>query len=88
MPPCKRCFAALVVAGIKRIVTRRVPPRQIMDCAKNEGIEIVSVSQEDIQQQTRRINMLIHGDPDGKKRNHKGQDDGMESRPGKKQKEN
>lgn len=85
MPPCKRCFAALVVAGVKRIVTRRVPPRQITDCAKKEGVEIVSVSQEEIKQQTARINMLIHGDPNGKKRNHNNED---ESRPEKKKKGN
>ena len=86
MPPCKRCFAALVVAGVKKIVTRRVPPRQITDCAQKEGIEIVSVSQEEIQKQTARINMLIHGDPNGKKRSHKDQN-GTEARPDKKKKE-
>ena len=87
MPPCKRCFAALVVAGVKKIVTRRVPPRQITDCAENEGIGIVAVSHEGIQQQTARINMLIHGDPNGKKRNRDDKDGIEESQSQKKTKE-
>ncbi|CAJ1954370.1 unnamed protein product [Cylindrotheca closterium] len=85
MPPCKRCFAALVVAGVKKIVTRRVPPRLITDCAEKEGIEIVAVSHEGIQQQTGRINMLIYGDPNGKKRNR--DDNNEESQTQKKTKE-
>lgn len=86
MPPCKRCFAALVVAGVKKVVTRRVPPRQITDCAEKEGIEIFSLSQEDIQQQTARINVLIHGAPNGKKRNRDSNDD-SETQSHKKEKE-
>lgn len=66
MPPCKRCFAALVVSGIKRIVTRHVPHKIIIECAKKEQIEVVSLSSERIEQQTRRINQLIHSDPNGK----------------------
>mmetsp|Transcript_18544 Transcript_18544/g.45936 ORF Transcript_18544/g.45936 Transcript_18544/m.45936 type:complete len:156 (+) Transcript_18544:177-644(+) len=87
MPPCKRCFAALVVAGVKKIVTRRVPPQQITDCAEKEGIEIVAVSREEIQQQTARINMLIHGDPNGKKRNRDDKEGNEESQSEKKKKE-
>jgi deoxycytidylate deaminase len=68
MPPCKRCFAALTVSGIKRIVTRRTPPIAILDCAMKQKVEFVSLSRESMEQQTKRINLLIHGHPDGKKR--------------------
>lgn len=75
MPPCKRCFAALVVAGVKKIVCRREPPKMITDCAKKESIQIDALSQEANQLQLKRINMLIHGDPNGKKRSRIDTDD-------------
>jgi hypothetical protein len=68
MPPCKRCFAALVVAGVKRIVTRRILPKTITDCAKKENIALISLSKEMMEMQTARLNTLIYGDPSGKKR--------------------
>eukprot|EP00551_Chaetoceros_affinis_P018134 CAMPEP_0203743274 /NCGR_PEP_ID=MMETSP0092-20131115/59360_1 /ASSEMBLY_ACC=CAM_ASM_001090 /TAXON_ID=426623 /ORGANISM="Chaetoceros affinis, Strain CCMP159" /LENGTH=151 /DNA_ID=CAMNT_0050630569 /DNA_START=9 /DNA_END=464 /DNA_ORIENTATION=- len=46
MPPCKRCFAALVKAGIKKIVTRHSCPKMIQNVAsrKDVGVELVSLS--------------------------------------------
>ena len=69
MPPCKRCFAALTVAGIKKIVTRHQPPPKIRETAQKNNIEYVAISNH--AEQMARINTLIHGDPSGKKRkNH------------------
>eukprot|EP00980_Cylindrotheca_fusiformis_P000171 scaffold26_cov117-Cylindrotheca_fusiformis.AAC.12 len=69
MPPCKRCFAALVVAGVKRIVTRRISPKTITSCAEKESIEMVTLPQEMLDKQTERLNTLVYGNPNGKKRN-------------------
>jgi deoxycytidylate deaminase len=66
MPPCKRCFAALVVSGVKRIVSRLTPPTTIVDASKRHHIEIVAL--ENMKEQMARINLLIYGDPQGKKR--------------------
>jgi deoxycytidylate deaminase len=66
MPPCKRCFAALVVSGIRRIVTRLTPPKLIEEAAKRHNIEVVALGR--IQEQTARVNTLIYGDPNGKKK--------------------
>jgi deoxycytidylate deaminase len=66
MPPCKRCFGALVAAGIRKIVTRLDPPKLIQDGAARNKIELVTFR--DHGQQTSRINTLIYGDPSGKRR--------------------
>lgn len=66
MPPCKRCFGALVAAGIRRIVTRLDPPKVIQDGASRNKIELVTFRDHD--KQTSRINTLIYGDPSGKKK--------------------
>lgn len=69
MPPCKRCFAALTVSGIKKIVTRHEPPQKIRETAQKNNIEYIAISNH--AEQMARINKLIHGDPLGKKRkNH------------------
>jgi tRNA(Arg) A34 adenosine deaminase TadA len=44
MPPCKRCFGALVKAGITRIVTRVNYAEQIVNVANRENIELVNLS--------------------------------------------
>lgn len=43
MPPCKRCFAALLSSGIKRIVSRRPFAETILPVAEKNGIEIVAL---------------------------------------------
>lgn len=43
MPPCKNCFAALVAAGIKRIVSIHQPPARYYDISQRLGVEIVGV---------------------------------------------
>ena len=64
MPPCKRCFAALVKAGIKKIVTRHTCPKMIQDVAsrKDVGVELVSLSSLD---KDKYQNGNKDGDPDG-----------------------
>jgi deoxycytidylate deaminase len=78
MPPCKRCFGALVASGIKRIVTRLTPPQPIEAGARRNGIELIALGK--LQEQTARINTLIHGDPKGKKRDSKEDGDGPRKR--------
>ncbi len=69
MPPCKRCFAALTVAGIRRIVTRYDPPQKIQEAATRNNIQFIKISNHT--EQMTRINTLIHGDSLSKKRkNH------------------
>ena len=69
MPPCKRCFAALLSAGIKRIVTRLAFPEKIEKVAEKNGIQVVALG--GIQEQRARINLLIYGNPNGSgKRGH------------------
>lgn len=58
MPPCKRCFAALVVAGIQRIVTRHTIPPTIANVAETKGIEMVELL-EGVEEQRVRINNLV-----------------------------
>jgi deoxycytidylate deaminase len=58
MPPCKRCFAALVVAGIQRIVTRHTIPPTIANVAETKGIEMVTML-EGLEEQKDRINNLV-----------------------------
>jgi tRNA(Arg) A34 adenosine deaminase TadA len=65
MPPCKKCFAALMVSGISRIVTRVTAPKQIEQAATKNGIEVVTL--EGVEQQRERINIIIHGNPEGKR---------------------
>ena len=69
MPPCKKCFAALTVAGIRKIVTRYDPPQKVRDTAVRNSIEFIKISNHT--EQMARINTLVNGDSSGKKRkNH------------------
>lgn len=43
MPPCKRCFAAMLVSGVKRIVSRRPAVATILPVAREHGIDIVEL---------------------------------------------
>jgi deoxycytidylate deaminase len=62
IPPCKRCFAALVTFGIKRIVTRQVSPQVIRDTASDHGICVEHFSPEMNRSQMERINKLANKD--------------------------
>ena len=69
MPPCKRCFAALTVAGIRRIVTRYGPSPKLEETATRNNIDWIKIPYQE--EQMARINTLIKGDSVGKKRkNH------------------
>ena len=63
--PCKRCFAALVAFGVGRIVSRQIPPKQIVDCAHRNGIEVAELSREMNRSQMKRINELIAAASEG-----------------------
>lgn len=58
MPPCKRCFAALLSSGVKRIVSRRQAADTILPVAEKHGIEIVVLAE--TPEQTDRIHSLTH----------------------------
>jgi tRNA(Arg) A34 adenosine deaminase TadA len=62
IPPCKRCFAALVAFGIKRIVTRQVAPKLIRETAQGHGMEVLNLSREQNRSQMERINRLVNKD--------------------------
>ena len=57
--PCKRCFAALVAFGVGRIVSRQMPPKQIVDCAHGNGIEVAELTKDMNRSQMKRINELV-----------------------------
>lgn len=66
MPPCKRCFAAVLTAGIKRIVSRRPFIDTVLPVAKKYEIELVVIT--DTPAQTRRIQSLATvGDQEGER---------------------
>lgn len=73
MPPCKRCFAALTVAGIRKIVTRYDPPKIIQETAIRENIEFTKIGNQ--AEQMARINTLVNGDSEGKKRKNSSTDE-------------
>ena len=60
IPPCKRCFAALVTFGIRRIVTRQASPFIIRDTSQKRGIEVKHLSQDEKRRQMQRINKLVN----------------------------
>mmetsp|Transcript_29286 Transcript_29286/g.38283 ORF Transcript_29286/g.38283 Transcript_29286/m.38283 type:complete len:185 (-) Transcript_29286:192-746(-) len=60
IPPCKRCFAALVSFGVKRILSRQSPPALICDAAKRHGIDIIFFTQDTNRKQMKRINELFN----------------------------
>ena len=43
MPPCKHCFAAMLVSGVKRIVSRRRAFATILHLAQQHGIDMVEL---------------------------------------------
>ena len=44
MPPCKNCFGALTVSGIRRIVTRYGPNQKIQEAAIRNNIKWVTIA--------------------------------------------
>jgi deoxycytidylate deaminase len=62
IPPCKRCFAALVAFGISRIVTRQVSPQIIRDTACAHDMEVENLTREKNRSQMERINRLVNRD--------------------------
>lgn len=60
IPPCKRCFAALVAFGIKRIITRQVSPQLIRETAAERGIQVDNFTQDQNRSQMERINKLVN----------------------------
>jgi len=59
MPPCKRCFGALVSAGINRIVSNREYAKAIQDAARERNIDLVTMSSTFSEQQKDRISQLV-----------------------------
>ena len=72
IPPCKRCFAALVAFGVGRIVTRQEAPRLIRETAArtsslglsgddgNEVIRVEHFTRDQNRRQMQRINQLVN----------------------------
>eukprot|EP00566_Odontella_aurita_P022058 CAMPEP_0113568120 /NCGR_PEP_ID=MMETSP0015_2-20120614/23666_1 /TAXON_ID=2838 /ORGANISM="Odontella" /LENGTH=228 /DNA_ID=CAMNT_0000470613 /DNA_START=264 /DNA_END=947 /DNA_ORIENTATION=+ /assembly_acc=CAM_ASM_000160 len=60
MPPCRRCFAALVAFRVGRIVSRKLPPEKIRAVAAERGIEVVELTAAQKRTQMARINALVN----------------------------
>jgi deoxycytidylate deaminase len=79
MPPCKKCFSALTVSGVSRIVTRLAVPPAIAAAASQHGVQMVQLETSSSssgggggdRQRRERLNLLIHGNAEG---NHSLQD--------------
>ncbi len=66
MPPCKRCFAALLCSGITRVVSRRAAADTILPVAKKHGIEMVVLAE--TPEQIIRVNTLTQtGEHEGER---------------------
>ena len=48
MPPCKKCFSALVEAGVQRIVSRFESAQDVLKVAQRVGIEMVFIKDTDV----------------------------------------
>lgn len=59
MPPCKKCFGALHVAGIARIVSRRSHPMILHNAASKLGIQLVTLTQGELDSQKLRLDQLF-----------------------------
>mmetsp|Transcript_4444 Transcript_4444/g.8547 ORF Transcript_4444/g.8547 Transcript_4444/m.8547 type:complete len:248 (+) Transcript_4444:50-793(+) len=59
MPPCKRCFGALCVAGISRIVTSREYTQDMINVARERGIDLVTMGHNFVKQQKDRIGIFL-----------------------------
>jgi hypothetical protein len=63
----------LTVAGIRKIVTRYDPPKKIQETAIRENIEFIKICNQ--AEQMTRINFLVNGDSEGKKRKNSSTDE-------------
>jgi len=59
MPPCKRCFGALYASGIKRIVSRMEHPSILRKAAREFGIDMASLTQQQLTDQKVRLDRLF-----------------------------
>ena len=62
IPPCKRCFAAMVVFGVKRIVTRLQSPAHIVETAASRDMDVEAIDRETNRRQMRRMNLILNAD--------------------------
>lgn len=56
MPPCRRCFAALLSAGVRRIVSRHASPLADF-AAKQHDIEMLCI--DNLDEQRSRVNAIV-----------------------------
>ncbi|KAL7433026.1 hypothetical protein ACHAXH_003365 [Discostella pseudostelligera] len=59
MPPCKKCFGALHAARIARIVSRRSHPMILHNVASKVGIQLVTLTQGELDSQKLRLDQLF-----------------------------
>merc|ERR1740121_2462004 len=63
MPPCRRCFAALAAAGVRRMVSRKAhqqkEAKDIARASKRLGIEVVVL--DDTEERRARLDRLVAG---------------------------
>jgi len=57
MPPCRKCFGALLVAGVTRIVSSYQFPNYLTEVAATNGIEMQSV--DDVKKQRARVAEIV-----------------------------
>lgn len=55
MPPCRRCFAALLCAGVRRIVSRHASP--LTELSAQHGIEMLCI--DNLDGQRARVNAIV-----------------------------
>ncbi|KAL9186012.1 hypothetical protein ACHAXT_005250 [Thalassiosira profunda] len=59
MPPCKRCFGALHASGIRRIVARTQHSSVLLEAASTVGIEMASMTKQEMLAQKERMDKLF-----------------------------
>lgn len=72
MPPCKKCFGALFASGILRIVSRRSHPMILHNVASKVGIQLVTLTQDQLDSQKVRLDQLFS------QKKHHGRDENKE----------
>ena len=69
MPPCKKCFGALHAAGVTRIVSRRSHPIILHKVAAKVGIQLVTLTQDELDSQKERLAQFFsHYVSDGRRK--------------------
>ncbi|KAL3786953.1 hypothetical protein ACHAW5_009327 [Stephanodiscus triporus] len=59
MPPCKRCFGALHASGIQRIVSRKEHPSLLREAAREVGMYMSCLTQQQLADQKVRLGRLF-----------------------------